>query len=169
MNELAQQDPLIGVQQDEDGTLSVSLYGEVQQQVLEATLTDDYGLDVEFRQPTIIYVERPRAPGEAVEILNTPTNPFDATIGLRIEPAGDGSGVEFRLDVPTRLIPLHLYKSRELFADDMRRSVGLALQEGPHGWRITDCVVTMTDCEYAVARRVRPRSVARRRRTTSAR
>jgi ribosomal protection tetracycline resistance protein len=151
LNELAQQDPLIGVRQDEDGTLSVSLYGEVQQQVLEATLADDYGLDVEFREPTIIYVERPRGTGEAVEILNTPTNPFDATVGLRIEPAGDGSGVEFRLDVPTRVAPLHLYKSRELFADDMRRSVGLALREGVYGWRITDCLVTMTECEYAVA------------------
>ena len=151
LNELAQQDPLIGVRQDDDGTLSVSLYGEVQQQVLEATLADDYGLDVEFREPTIIYVERPRARGEAVEILNTPTNPFDATIGLRIEPADDGSGVEFRLEVPTRVVPLHLYKSRELFTDDMRRSVALALREGPHGWRITDCVVTMTHCEYAVA------------------
>jgi ribosomal protection tetracycline resistance protein len=151
LNELAHQDPLIGVRQDEDGTLSVSLYGEVQQQVLEATLADDYALEAEFREPTIIYIERPRARGEAVEILNTPTNPFDATIGLRIEPADDGSGIEFRLEVPTRVVPLHLYKSRELFTDDMRRSVGLALREGPHGWRITDCVVTMTHCEYAVA------------------
>jgi ribosomal protection tetracycline resistance protein len=151
LNELAHQDPLIGVRQDEDGTLSVSLYGEVQQQVLEATLAHDYALEVEFREPTIVYIERPRATGEAVEILNMPTNPFEATVGLRIEPAGNGSGVEFRLDVPTRVVPLHLYKSRELFADDMRRSVGLALQAGLYGWRITDCLVTMTDCEYAVA------------------
>jgi len=83
--------------------------------------------------------------------LNKAPNPFDATVGLRIEPGEDGSGVDFRLEVPTRVLPLHLYKSRELFADDMRRSVGLALREGLHGWRVTDCVVTMTDCEYAVA------------------
>lgn len=151
LSELAQQDPLIGVRQDDDGTLSVALYGEVQQQVIAATLADDYGLDVEFREPTIIYVERPAGSGDAIEILNKAPNPFDATVGLRIEPGQDGSGVDFRLAVPTRVIPLHLYKSRELFADDMRRSVELALREGLHGWRVTDCVVTMTDCEYAVA------------------
>ena len=151
LNELAQQDPLIGVRQDDNGTLSVSLYGEVQQQVLEATLAGEYALDVEFREPTIIYVERPVGTGDAIEILNKAPNPFDATVGLRIEPGEDGSGVDFRLEVPTRVLPLHLYKSRELFADDMRRSVGLALREGLHGWRVTDCVVTMTDCEYAVA------------------
>jgi ribosomal protection tetracycline resistance protein len=151
LGELARQDPLIDVRQDEDGTLSVSLYREVQQQVLEATLADDYGLDVEFRDPTIIYVERPAGSADAIEILHKAPNPFDATVGLRIEPGHDGSGFEFRLDVPTRVIPLHLYKNRELFADDMRRSVGLALREGLHGWRVTDCVVTMTGCEYAVA------------------
>ena len=38
----------------------MSLYGEVQKEVIQATLADDFGLDVTFRETTPIYVERPR-------------------------------------------------------------------------------------------------------------
>src|SRR5438874_7946717 len=86
--QLAEQDPLINVRQDDSRReLSVSLYGEVQKEVIEATLASDYGIGVAFRDTTPIYVERPIAAGEAVELLHAETNPFLATIGLRIEPA----------------------------------------------------------------------------------
>ena len=39
----------------------MSLYGQVQQEVLEATLRDDLGVDSIFRDTTPIYVERPEA------------------------------------------------------------------------------------------------------------
>jgi len=45
--QLAEQDPLIDVRQDDTRReISVSLYGEVQREVIEATLADDYGLEV---------------------------------------------------------------------------------------------------------------------------
>jgi ribosomal protection tetracycline resistance protein len=148
--QLAEQDPLIDVRQD-DGVLAVSLYGQVQQEVVEATLEADFGLGVEFGEIATIHVERPVGRGEAVEILNKPSNPFSATVGLRIEPGPEDSGVEFRLDVANRWLPLYVFSSRELFAESMRRYVGAALREGRSGWRVTDCVVTMTACEYASA------------------
>ncbi|HVS84436.1 MAG TPA: translation factor GTPase family protein [Gaiellaceae bacterium] len=148
--QLAEQDPLIGVRQDE-GVLCVSLYGEVQKQVIEATLAADYGLAVEFGDTTIVHVERPRGSGEALEILNAPTNPFSAEVGLRIEPGPEDSGVEFRLDVANRWLPLYVYKRRELFEEGMSRYVRAALQAGLRGWRVTDCVVTMTRCDYPSA------------------
>ena len=46
-----------------------------------------------------ICVERPVGTGAAVERLHQPPNPFLATVGLRVEPAAPGSGVEFRLEV----------------------------------------------------------------------
>jgi ribosomal protection tetracycline resistance protein len=148
--QLSEQDPLIDVRQDDiRRELSVSLYGEVQKEVLEATLAADHGLEVEFRETTTICVERPLGDGEAAEILNAEGNPFSATVGLRVEPGAEGSGVEFRLEVPTPAIPLHVYRSRELFAREMERYVRQALAEGLHGWRVTDCVVTMTRCAYA--------------------
>ena len=58
--QLAEQDPLINLRQDDlRQELSVSLYGEVQKEVIGATLADDYGLEVGFRETTMICVERP--------------------------------------------------------------------------------------------------------------
>src|SRR4029077_13902062 len=110
LSQLAEQDPLIDVRQDDTRQeLSVSLYGEVQKEVIQATLRDDYGIDVAFRETTPIYVERPVRTGEAIEILHAETKPFPATIGLRVDRAADGSGVEFQLAVATRDVPLYVY------------------------------------------------------------
>jgi len=151
LGQLAEQDPLINVRDEPGRELTVSLYGEVQQEVLEATLRHEYGLDVSFGDTTPICVERPRRAGEALEVLHGETNPYNATIGLRIDPAADDSGVEFRLDVPSRDVPLYVYKTREQFAAHMTEYVRDALLEGLHGWRVVDCVVAMTRCAYSVA------------------
>jgi ribosomal protection tetracycline resistance protein len=154
LNQLAEQDPLIDVRQDDTrAEISVSLYGEVQREVIEATLVNEYGLEVEFRDVTTICVERPAGSGEAVEILNTPTNPFHADLGLRVEPAAPGSGIEVRVDdgVDPRDAPLYIYKNLEDFAKHMDEYVRLALVEGLHGWQVTDCVVTVTKIAYSLA------------------
>jgi ribosomal protection tetracycline resistance protein len=149
--QLAEQDPLINVQQDEVlQEDSVSLYGEVQKEVIEATLVEDYGLDVVFQEPTPIHVERPMGTGHAIEVLRGEGNPFLATIGLRVEPAETDSGTEFRLGVEAAVAPLYLYKTLESFAEHMEQYVRETLHEGLHGWQVTDCVVTMTDCVYSV-------------------
>jgi ribosomal protection tetracycline resistance protein len=149
--QLAEQDPLIGVRSDETGReLSVSLYGEVQKEVIEATLARDYGIAVGFRETTTIYVERPAGRGDAVEILNTDANPFRATIGLRVDPAPPGSGFRFRLDVDGRTVPLYAFKRAEVFGEQMAHWIRQTLQEGLFGWQVTDCVVTMTRCGYSV-------------------
>ena len=148
--QLAEQDPLIDVRQDDSRReISVSLYGEVQKEVIQATLADDYGVDVTFRETTPIYVERPIGTGEAVEILHADSNPFLATIGLRVDPAPDGSGLEFRLQVDHRTVPTYVYKKLENFAEAMREYVRRTLQEGLFGWQVSDCIVTMTESNYS--------------------
>jgi ribosomal protection tetracycline resistance protein len=149
--QLAEQDPLINVRDEPERELTVSLYGEVQQEVLEATLRDDFGVDAVFRDTTPICVERPRGSGEALEILHGHSNPFNAEIGLQIDPAPADSGVEFRLDVAARDIPLYVYKTHDDFREQMARYVRGALREGVHGWEVVDCVVTMTQCAYSIA------------------
>ena len=152
LSQLAEQDPLIDVRQDDTRQeLTVSLYGEVQKEVIQATLAEDYGIDVTFRETTPIYVERPARAGEAIEVLHAETNPFHATVGLRVDPAPDGSGVEFRLAVDTRDVPLYVYKTRNRFAESMAEYVRETLGEGMFGWRVTDCIVTMTVCSYSIA------------------
>jgi ribosomal protection tetracycline resistance protein len=149
--QLAEQDPLINVRQG--GTrqgLTVSLYGEVQKEVIQATLANEYGLDVTFRETTPIYIERPIRTGEAIEILHAESNPFLATIGLRVDPATMDSGIDFRLQVDPRTVPLYIYKTLEGFSERVDQYVRQALREGPFGWQVTDCVVTMTKCSYSV-------------------
>ncbi|MEP6660268.1 MAG: translation factor GTPase family protein [Acidimicrobiales bacterium] len=151
LDQLAEQDPLINVRQDDTRhEISVSLYGEVQKQVIQATLANDFGLDVSFRETTTLCIERPVGTGAAVEALQSETHPFSATIGLCVEPAAPGSGVQFRVDVEPRVIPLFIYKTRGRFVEAMTQHVGRTLQEGLFGWQVTDCVVTMTDCGYYV-------------------
>jgi ribosomal protection tetracycline resistance protein len=149
--QLAEQDPLIDVRQDDTRQeLSVSLYGEVQKEVVQATLANEFGLDVTFRETTPIYIERPMGIGEAIEILRAESNPFLATIGLRVDPAPSSTGIEFRLQVDARTVPLYLYKTAESFSEHMGEYVRDTLREGLFGWQVTDCIVTMTKCAYSV-------------------
>jgi len=143
LTQLAEQDPLIDLRQDEiRQELSVSLYGEVQKEVIQATLADEFGVAVAFRETTTICVERVAGAGAAVEFNGADGNPFLATIGLRIEPAPPGSGVTFRLGVELGSMPLAFFKATE---DTVRET----LQQGLHGWQVIDCTVTMTHCGYS--------------------
>jgi ribosomal protection tetracycline resistance protein len=140
--QLAEQDPLINVRQDDiRHELSVSLYGEVQKEVIKATLASDFGLDVGFRDTTTICIERPAGTGAAVEILREAPNPFLATVGLRVEPAAVGAGVRFRLEVELGAMPLAFFRAVEETVRD-------TLQQGIYGWRVTDCTVAMTHSGY---------------------
>jgi ribosomal protection tetracycline resistance protein len=148
LDQLAEQDPLISVRQDEE-ELSVAIYGEVQKEVLQATLLDEFGLAVSFRETKPIYVERVTGTGEAAELLNAPTNPFHAQLGLRVEP---GEGVEVRVEIADHArIPLYVYKRREEFDSSMEEYVRAALRRGNEGYAVVDCLVTVIDSWYSLA------------------
>jgi ribosomal protection tetracycline resistance protein len=131
LTQLAEQDPLINLRES-----SVSLYGEVQKEVIGATLADDYGIEVGFRETTTICIERPLGCGSAVEHIGA--NPWLATVGLRVEP---GDGVSFRLGVELGSMPLAFFKAVE-------ETVHETLRAGVYGWQVTDCAVTMTHAGY---------------------
>lgn len=143
LTQLAEQDPLIGLRHDElRGEISVSLYGEVQKEVLQATLADEFGIDVLFRETTPLCVERPLGSGASVEFNKKDPNPFLATVGLRVDPAPIGSGVAFRLEVELGSMPYAFFKAVE---DTVEETLG----QGLHGWQVTDCAVTMTHSGYS--------------------
>ncbi|MEV5977265.1 translation factor GTPase family protein [Streptomyces sp. NPDC052114] len=142
LTRLAEQDPLIGLRQDDvRQEVSVSLYGEVQKEVIQATLAEDFGLGVSFRETTTICVERVAGTGSAFEIIDKDPNPFLATVGLRVAPAPVGAGVEFRLGVELGSMPYAFFRAVE-------ETVRETLHQGLHGWRVPDCVVTMTHAGY---------------------
>jgi ribosomal protection tetracycline resistance protein len=143
LGRLAEQDPLIGLRFDDARQeLGLSLYGEVQKEVIAATLAEEYGIDVAFRATTTICIERPVGTGAAFEIIETDSNPFLATVGLRVEPAPAGSGVEFGLEVELGSMPFAFFRAVE-------ETVRETLEHGLYGWRVTDCRVTMTHSGYA--------------------
>ena len=135
LTQLAEQDPLINLRQDDvRQEVFVSLYGEVQKEVIQDTLANEFGIEVGFRDTTTICVERPIGVGAAVEYA---PRPFIATVGLRVEPGALNSGVAFRLEVEFGSMPLGFHKAVE-------DSVYATLRQGLHGWPVTDCIVTMT-------------------------
>jgi ribosomal protection tetracycline resistance protein len=161
LNQLAEQDPLIDVRQDGRGEIAVSLFGEVQKEVIATTLEREYGIAADFRETTTVCIERPAGIGDAEEVIRAKTktnitgrssplstNPFKATLALRIEPAPAGSGIEVVTDVPVRLVPLYLFHNVETFASQLDAYVREALAEGLAGWQVTDCRVSITDCGY---------------------
>jgi ribosomal protection tetracycline resistance protein len=142
LGQLAEQDPLINVRQDDvRQEILVSLYGEVQKEVIQATLAADFGLDAAFRETTTICIERPAGVGEAAESMSEETNPFRATIGLRIVPAAPGSGVRFQLGIERGALPVAFLRAVE-------ETVHRTLEEGLRGWQVTDCTVTITQSGF---------------------
>lgn len=149
LTQLADQDPLINVHADAAGQPTVSLYGRVQQEVLETTLSDEYGIEARFADAAVLHIEQPCGIGTAVERLNTPSNPYQATIGLRIEPAEPGSGVRFVVAASARNMPLYLYGDVARFASTIEQHVCGALAHGLYGWAVTDCIVTLVEVGYS--------------------
>ena len=140
--QLAEQDPLINLRQDDiRHELMVSLYGEIQKEVIEATLADEFGLQVSFEETTTICVERLIGTGAAAEFMGAGGNPFRATVGLRVEPGPAGSGTQFRLEVELGSMPSAFMKAVEETARE-------TLRQGLHGWQVLDCLVTMTHSGY---------------------
>ncbi|TDW76815.1 elongation factor G [Kribbella pratensis] len=143
LTQLAEQDPLINLRQDDlRQETYVSLYGEVQKEVIETTLATEFGIEVDFRETTTICIERLVGTGAAVEFKKKDLNPFLATIGLRVEPAPVNAGVSFELEVELGSMPYAFIKAVE-------ETVRETLHQGIHGWQIPDAHVVMTHSGYS--------------------
>ena len=145
---LAAQDPFIDLRRDGDD-LVISLYGEVQREVLEATLAEDHGIAVRFRDTRVICVERPVGPGTAGATLGEDGNPWLASLDLRVEP---GTGVNVGLDVPIEQVPIYLYRTAEFFREALAEAARRSLRVGTHGWPVTDIRITATRVGYTSPR-----------------
>jgi ribosomal protection tetracycline resistance protein len=142
LTELAEQDPLINLRQDEVRQEALlSLYGEVQKEIIQQTLADEFGIAVGFSETTTLCIERLARSGTAAERMSDGGNPFKATIGLRIEPGPAGAGVRFGLEIEPGALPRAFQQATETAARE-------TLRQGVYGWPVTDCVVTLTESGY---------------------
>ncbi|MEU4389032.1 translation factor GTPase family protein [Promicromonospora sp. NPDC023805] len=141
LTELAEQDPLIRVRRRGE-EITVSLYGEVQREVLAAVLQREYAVDARFGEVRTARQERIVGTGHAVEVKKQDGNEFLATIGLRVEPVRPGSGVTFELECERGSMPPAFFDAVE---DTVRRE----LARGSLRWPIPDARVVMTHSGYA--------------------
>ncbi|MFF5585968.1 GTP-binding protein [Streptomyces hygroscopicus] len=135
--DLADQDPLIQARAMPGGATSVLLYGEVQKEIIAATLVQDYGIEADFEPSRPVLVERPSGIGEAHhEIARTGhTGPW-ATVGLRVEPTARGAGVVFGYETELGALP-------RAFHTAIEETVHETLFRGPRGRSVTDCRVVL--------------------------
>ncbi|WJE50655.1 tetracycline resistance ribosomal protection protein [Bacillus cereus] len=141
--ELSEEDPLIKVVKDDiHNEIYIRLFGEVQKEVIETTLQENYNLAVSFSDIRIICIEKPIGIGDALEIMGEKTNPFYATIGFKIERGACGTGITYNLAVELGSLPLAFHKAIE-------DTVFQTLKQGLYGWKVTDIVVTLTHTGYA--------------------
>jgi ribosomal protection tetracycline resistance protein len=138
---LADQDPLISLRQrNDEGEISVHLYGDVQKEVIADTLAGEFGVAVSFGPSQTICVERPTGCGEALDEIGGEMNPWLATVGLQVEAAPVGSGIAYHRQLGS--LPLAFYRAIEETVYD-------ALTQGVAGWRVVDCSITVTEVGFA--------------------
>ena len=119
----------------------MSLHGEVQKEVLAALIEERYGVAVRFLDTSTVCLERVVGAGTSADRIATGGNPYLAGLGLRVEAAPVGHGVEFSPGVERGNLP-------PAFVAATEEGVRAGLRQGPYGWEVTDCVVTMTASAY---------------------
>ena len=140
LSRLAEQDPLIDLHYSpEQRSITVSLYGEVQRQVIAARLAEEFGIEASCSPPTTICVEQPVGIGYGRERIGRTVIP--AGVGFRVEPGLPDSGGQFALGVERGSLP-------RAFMTAIEETVHATLRAGLHGWQVVDCLVTVTHTAY---------------------
>ncbi|MEU6961671.1 tetracycline resistance ribosomal protection protein Otr(A) [Streptomyces chrestomyceticus] len=135
---MAEQDPLIHARPADSGATSVLLYGEVQKEIIAATLLQEHGIATDFTPSRVMCVERLLGTGEAYEeITGRDHVGWWATVGLRVEPGPRGSGPHFTYETELGALPHGFHQA-------VQDTVYASLRDGPQGWAVTDCRVVLT-------------------------
>ncbi|PNG20664.1 tetracycline resistance ribosomal protection protein Otr(A) [Streptomyces cahuitamycinicus] len=134
---LADQDPLLHARPAGSGATALLLYGEVQKEVIAATLAEDFGIEADFEPSRVRFLERPAGIAEAYEEMPwLDQRQHMATIGLRVEPGARGAGTVFAYETELGALPRAFHQAIE-------DTVHTTLRSGPHGRAVTDCRVTL--------------------------
>jgi ribosomal protection tetracycline resistance protein len=142
LRELAEADPLINLRVNEErGEIAVSLYGEVQKEVIADLLAAQFGVTVAFRPTVTVHIERVAGTGASLARISEKTTPYLATLGFRVERAPAGSGLACDLEVERGSMPPAFFAATW-------EGVRAALAQGLSGWAIPDARVVLTHTGY---------------------
>lgn len=141
LHKLCLEDPLLALAINErTGALEVRVFGQVQMEILQALALNRYGLSIAFKEPQTIFTERPVQPGKGDVAWGD--TPFEAAMGITIEPLACGSGIRYETAVDYG----YLYAS---FQNAAREGLLGALHHGLYGWEVTDAKITLVWAEYS--------------------
>jgi ribosomal protection tetracycline resistance protein len=136
VQELSTQDPLINARLEDE--LTVSLYGEVQREVLVARLAEEFGIAADVLESRTVHVERVAGAGEGALRVRT----GNASVAYRVEPGLPGSGERYVMGTERGyLLPAHHRAIEE--------TVPRVMASGLVGWPVVDWVVTLTDARFS--------------------
>ena len=139
LQQLSEQDPLIDARLDGlDHEITVSVYGEVQKEVLASRLETEYGVLADFLPTRTVHVERVAGTGEGHDASSM----GNASEGLRVEPGPVGSGMRYVMGIERGyLLPS--------FHVAIEESLPTVVREGLRGWQVIDCVVTLVHGRFS--------------------
>lgn len=131
MRELSDEEPYLDAKwENGQSEIVVHLTGSVQQEILENLLWERYGKRAVFSAPTIIYKETPTREGIAYADYTMP-KPCWAVVQFKFTPMPRGYGVSYHGRLPSNQL-FYRYQSH------IRRSFRECLEQGLHGWEVTD-------------------------------
>ncbi len=141
LRQLCMEDPLLNMHTNEQtGALELRVFGQVQMEILRELALERFGLKITLEEPQTIFREFPARKGTG-DVLWGET-PFQAAIGITVEPLPLGSGIQYE----TKVNYGYLYAS---FQNAVREGLLHTLHHGLYGWEVTDLRITLQWAEYS--------------------
>ncbi|WP_106767107.1 elongation factor G [Paenibacillus faecalis] len=142
LKSLSNADPNIHISKDPiNNSIKLRIFGEIQKEFIHHTLEEDYNLQVQFGETSIVYIEKPIGEGRHIEKIGDSHNPFIATIGLKVEPSFDRKDFEYEILTEKGALPQAFYNAIE-------ESIKLTLEQGLYGWEVKGIKVTLYEVNY---------------------
>ncbi|HZK08799.1 MAG TPA: translation factor GTPase family protein [Bacteroidales bacterium] len=140
LTQIDKEDPRLALQwHKKESELHVQLMGKIQLEILADTLLSQYGLQVQFGAPSIIYKETPANSAFGFASYTMP-KPCWAVVKFLVEPAATGSGITYASTVSTD-------KIRQKYQNEIAGIIAKSLEQGIRGWEVTDVKITLADGE----------------------
>lgn len=141
LSELSDEEPYLDAKwENGQKEITINTTGKIQLEVLDNILKDRYSLGAAFSKPTVIYKETPSSSGFGFAHYTMP-KPCWAVVKFKFEPMPRGYGVSYHGRLPSNQC-FYRYQSH------IRTSFISCLEQGLHGWEVTDFKCTLVDGEH---------------------
>lgn len=141
LKELSDEEPYIDAKwENGQSEIVINLTGSIQSEILKSLLDERYSIKANFSPPTVIYRETPTNKGQGLGVYTMP-KPCWAIVNFLFEPMPRGYGVSYHGRLPNNQC-FYRYQSH------IHRSFESCLEQGIHGWEVTDFRCTLIGGEH---------------------